>query len=104
MINFKSNNLKNSNSPYLKQHADNPINWQVWSNDVLNYAIEKNKMLIISIGYTTCHWCHEMEKEVFENKEQIEVSKFYERLPKAHAIAIDNWLSEKIYHRKPESN
>ena len=42
--------------------------------------------------------------EIFENKEQIEVSKFYERLPKAHAIAIDNWLSEKIYHRKPESN
>jgi len=43
-------------------------------------------------------------EEIFENKEQIEVSKFYERLPKAHAIAIDNWLSEKIYHRKPESN
>lgn len=40
--------------------------------------------------------------EIFENKEQIEVSKFYEKLPKAHAIAIDNWLSEKIYHRKPE--
>ena len=42
-------------------------------------------------------------EEVFENKEQIEVSKFYERLPKAHAIAIDNWLSEKIYYRKPEN-
>ena len=42
-------------------------------------------------------------EEIFENKEQIEVSKFYERLPKAHAIAIDNWLSEKIYHRKPEN-
>jgi len=41
-------------------------------------------------------------EEIFENKEQIEVSKFYEKLPKAHAIAIDNWLSEKIYHRKPE--
>ena len=39
-------------------------------------------------------------EEIFENKEQIEVSKFYEKLPKAHAIAIDNWLSEKIYHRK----
>ena len=42
-------------------------------------------------------------EEIFENKEQIEVSKFYERLPKAHAIAIDNWLSEKIYYRKPEN-
>ena len=42
--------------------------------------------------------------EIFENKEQIEVSKFYEKLPKAHAIAIDNWLNEKIYHRKPEKN
>ena len=41
-------------------------------------------------------------EEIFENKEQIEVSKFYEKLPKAHAIAIDNWLTEKIYHRKPE--
>ena len=43
-------------------------------------------------------------EEIFENKEQIEVSKSYEKLPKAHAIAIDNWLSEKIYHRKPVSN
>ena len=42
-------------------------------------------------------------EEIFENKEQIEVSKFYERLPKAHAIAIDNWLLEKIYYRKPEN-
>ena len=42
-------------------------------------------------------------EEIFENKEQIEVSKFHERLPKAHAIAIDNWLSEKIYYRKPEN-
>ena len=41
-------------------------------------------------------------EEIFENKEQIEVSQFYEKLPKAHAIAIDNWLSEKIYHRKPD--
>ena len=41
-------------------------------------------------------------EEIFENKEQIEVSKFYEKLPKADAIAIDNWLTEKIYHRKPE--
>ena len=45
---------------------------------------------------------NESLEEIFENKEQIEVSKFYEKLPKAHAIAIDNWLSEKIYHRKPE--
>ena len=43
-------------------------------------------------------------EEIFENKEQIEVSKFYEKLPKAHAIAIDNWLNEKIYHRKPEKS
>ena len=43
-------------------------------------------------------------EEIFENKEQIEVSKFYEKLPKAHAIAIDNWLKEKIYHRKPENS
>ena len=42
-------------------------------------------------------------EEIFDNKEHIEVSKFYERLPKAHAIAIDNWLSEKIYYRKPEN-
>tara|TARA_B100000989_G_scaffold35739_1_gene22693 strand:- start:2073 stop:2393 length:321 start_codon:yes stop_codon:yes gene_type:complete len=42
--------------------------------------------------------------EIFENKEQIEVSKFYEKLPKAHAIAIENWLNKKIYHRKPEKD
>ncbi len=93
MINFKSNNLKNSNSPYLKQHAHNPINWQEWSNDVLNYAKEKNKMLIISIGYTTCHWCHEMEKEVFENKE---VAKFMNE----HfvAIKVDREVHPEVDH------
>ncbi|WP_394907574.1 thioredoxin domain-containing protein [uncultured Mesonia sp.] len=93
MTNFKINNLKNSNSPYLIQHANNPINWQEWNDGVLNYAREKNKLLVISIGYTTCHWCHEMEKEVFENKE---VARFMNE----HfvAIKVDREVHPEVDH------
>ncbi|MDT0293475.1 thioredoxin domain-containing protein [Mesonia ostreae] len=65
---FAQNNLKNQSSPYLLQHANNPIHWQVWEEDSLQEAQKQDKLLIISIGYTACHWCHVMEKEVFEKQ------------------------------------
>ncbi len=63
------NKLSSSYSPYLLQHAENPVHWQPWSNDNIKEAQNKNKLLIISIGYAACHWCHVMEKECFEDDE-----------------------------------
>lgn len=64
-----SNALKNSQSPYLLQHAHNPVDWYPWSDEALQIAKEENKLIFLSIGYSTCHWCHVMEEESFENKE-----------------------------------
>lgn len=63
------NNLINETSPYLLQHAHNPVNWYAWNNETLELAKKQNKMMLVSIGYSACHWCHVMEREVFENEE-----------------------------------
>ena len=65
----KPNLLAGQTSPYLLQHAYNPVNWQPWGADALNQAKAENKPLLISIGYSACHWCHVMERESFENEE-----------------------------------
>lgn len=64
-----SNELLSENSPYLLQHAHNPVNWQPWSEKALNQAKKENKLLLISIGYSACHWCHVMEHESFGDLE-----------------------------------
>ncbi|MEK6874556.1 MAG: DUF255 domain-containing protein [Nanoarchaeota archaeon] len=69
MINFKKNNLDKSSSPYLLQHKDNPIYWQEWSSEVLEYARKNDKILFVSVGYATCHWCHVMAAEAFSDKD-----------------------------------
>jgi uncharacterized protein YyaL (SSP411 family) len=63
------NHLINEKSPYLIQHAHNPVDWHPWSDDVFSKARAENKPIFLSIGYATCHWCHVMEKESFENEE-----------------------------------
>jgi uncharacterized protein YyaL (SSP411 family) len=63
------NSLINESSPYLLQHAHNPVNWHAWNDAALAKARQENKMLLISIGYAACHWCHVMEHECFENEE-----------------------------------
>ena len=63
------NHLKNEKSPYLLQHADNPVHWFPWRDDAFQAAKKYNKPIFLSIGYSTCHWCHVMEKESFENEE-----------------------------------
>ncbi len=63
------NKLANSSSPYLLQHADNPVNWYPWGEEALNKAKEENKPILLSIGYSSCHWCHVMAHESFENEE-----------------------------------
>lgn len=64
---FQQNNLLSSHSPYLRQHAEQPIHWQSWSDDTLNYARQQNKPILLSIGYSACHWCHRMARESFSN-------------------------------------
>jgi uncharacterized protein YyaL (SSP411 family) len=68
-----SNELAKESSPYLLQHAHNPVFWYPWKKDVLAKAKAENKLLLISIGYSTCHWCHVMEQECFENEQVAEV-------------------------------
>ncbi len=63
-----TNNLINESSPYLLQHAHNPVNWYPWGEEALEKARSENKLLIISIGYAACHWCHVMEEESFEDE------------------------------------
>ncbi len=68
-MDFHKNNLDKSPSPYLQQHKANPIHWQEWSEEVLEYAKKENKIVFVSVGYSTCHWCHVMASEAFSNKE-----------------------------------
>ena len=62
-----TNALINETSPYLLQHAHNPVDWNPWNEEVISRAKKENKLLIISIGYSACHWCHVMEHESFED-------------------------------------
>ena len=64
----KSNRLIHSTSPYLLQHAHNPVDWFEWSEEALTKAINEDKPILISIGYSSCHWCHVMERESFEDE------------------------------------
>ncbi len=63
-----ANKLQGESSPYLKQHEHNPVHWFPWGEEALNKAKEENKLIIVSIGYSACHWCHVMERESFENE------------------------------------
>lgn len=65
----KTNRLINSTSPYLLQHAHNPVDWFEWGEEALLKAKRENKPILVSIGYSSCHWCHVMEREVFEKDE-----------------------------------
>lgn len=67
------NRLAKASSPYLLQHAHNPVDWYEWGEEALNKAKQENKPLIISIGYSACHWCHVMERESFMDEEVAEV-------------------------------
>ncbi len=63
-----ANELAGESSPYLRQHADNPVNWLPWSQRALDMAREQNKPILLSIGYSACHWCHVMAHESFEDE------------------------------------
>jgi uncharacterized protein YyaL (SSP411 family) len=78
-----ANDLIHETSPYLLQHAYNPVDWKAWNTESLELAKEENKLVVISIGYSACHWCHVMEEESFENDA-------------VAALMNDNFISIKV--------
>ncbi|CAM4208936.1 thioredoxin domain-containing protein [Gillisia hiemivivida] len=68
-----TNSLIQESSPYLLQHAHNPVNWYPWGSNILEKAVADNKLIIISVGYAACHWCHVMEHESFEDEDVAEI-------------------------------
>ena len=76
-----TNRLILEDSPYLIQHAHNPVDWYAWSEEAFEKARRENKPVFLSIGYSTCHWCHVMERESFDN---IEIARFMNK----HFISI----------------
>lgn len=77
----KENRLAKEASPYLRLHAKNPVDWYPWGEEAFAKAKKENKPILLSIGYSTCHWCHVMERESFENKE-------IAKILNAHFVAI----------------
>ena len=69
----QANRLIHSSSPYLLQHAYNPVDWFPWGEEALEKAMKEDKPIIVSIGYSACHWCHVMERESFENEKIAEI-------------------------------
>lgn len=72
-----SNHLKNTTSPYLLQHAENPVNWYPWCEDAFEKAKHEDKPIFLSIGYSTCHWCHVMAHESFEDEKTAKILNQY---------------------------
>ena len=68
-----ANHLSNETSPYLLQHAENPVDWFPWNNEALEKAKTENKPILLSIGYSSCHWCHVMAHESFEDEATAQV-------------------------------
>jgi uncharacterized protein YyaL (SSP411 family) len=72
------NRLIHSTSPYLLQHSHNPVDWYEWGKDALDKAAREDKPILVSIGYSSCHWCHVMERESFEKESIADVmNKFF---------------------------
>ena len=69
----RMNKLINEKSLYLKQHSSNPVDWMPWGDDALSLAKGQKKLMIISVGYSSCHWCHVMEEETFSNEEAAKI-------------------------------
>src|SRR5262249_25494691 len=78
-----TNRLIHEKSPYLLQHAHNPVDWYPWGQEALDKAKKEDKRIFLAIGYSTCHWCHVMEHESFEN-------------PEIAKLMNDNFISIKI--------
>jgi uncharacterized protein len=73
MTAHKPNKLIHEKSPYLLQHAHNPVDWFPWGEEAFEKARREDKIILLSIGYATCHWCHVMERESFENEDTAKI-------------------------------
>ncbi len=73
MVKIDKNNLESDLSPYLKQHKNNPVNWQIWNLETLKEAKNKRLPILLSVGYASCHWCHVMAHESFEDTQTAEI-------------------------------
>ncbi len=94
-----SNHLANQTSPYLLQHKNNPVNWYPWGDEAFNKAKKEHKLIFLSIGYSTCHWCHIMAKESFEDKNIAKILNKYFisiKVDKEQYPHIDNYY-QNIY-------
>lgn len=105
MTKYRSSNAPSSTSTYNRDSIESPTEniyeaLSIISKRSNQINLDIRKELHEKLDEFATH--NDSLEEIFENKEQIEVSKFYEKLPKAHAMAIENWLSEKIYFRNPE--
>lgn len=93
------NNLDKSSSPYLLQHVNNPIWWQEWSSDIINHAVEEDKPLFVSVGYSTCHWCHVMASEAFSDQETANYLNYHFvciKVDREQRMDIDQFLMDFI--------
>ena len=89
MIQINKNNLSEDLSPYLKQHKDNPVHWQTWSKNSLEFAKQNKKPILLSIGYASCHWCHVMAHESFEDNETAKImNKFFVNIKVVNYFSI----------------
>jgi uncharacterized protein YyaL (SSP411 family) len=99
IVSLYANHLSNETSPYLKQHKNDLIDWYPWGEQPLKKAKKQNKLILLSIGYSTCHWCHEMAKESYNDKKIAEIlNKFYIciKIDKEEYPHIDEYY-QKIY-------
>ena len=88
-----TNKLIDETSPYLLQHAYNPVNWYPWSEEALQRAKDENKPILVSIGYSACHWCHVMEIESFEDEATAKQFRSLALLPLAVWLSFGHWNS-----------
>jgi uncharacterized protein YyaL (SSP411 family) len=100
-----ANHLQNSDSEYLLEHADNPVDWYPWNKEAFQKAIKENKLIFLSIGYSTCHWCHVMLKESFTDKTVAKIlneNYISIKVDKEEHPEIDRyyqWVYKKLYNK-----
>lgn len=94
------NRLAHETSPYLLQHKDNPVNWFAWSEEAWQLAQTENKLVLVSIGYSACHWCHVMEHEVFEDFECAEFMNMHFvciKVDREERPDVDSWFMDAVH-------
>ena len=91
-----TNHLIHETSPYLLQHAHNPVNWYPWGEETLEKAKEENKPILVSIGYAACHWCHVMERESFEDEATAQIMA---EVPSTRVLILSMHTTEDFVRR-----